>query len=252
MFLPISDDNPSSSRPFVTWILIGACSAAFLWQLSLTPPDDALAVYALGMIPAVLFGSAPLPPEIMLVSPWTSVLTSMFLHGGWFHLGGNMLYLWIFGDNIEDSMGHGRFLMFYVICGVAAVLAQALIDPQSQVPLIGASGAIAGVLGAYLILHPRANVRVLIWLFVFVTVISVPAFIVLGIWIVGQFLAVSGDPITSEGGIAYFAHIGGFIAGMALVSLFRKRNVPLLQAPRSVAFEISGLDPHRLRKPPPR
>ena len=248
MFLPLRDDNPSATRPWVTWALIAACTTGFLWQWSLDPRQGELAVYTLGMIPAVLFGNAALPPEVALASPWVSVFTSMFLHGGWLHLGGNMLYLWIFGDNVEDSMGTTRFLVFYLVCGVAAALAQALVDPQSRVPMVGASGAIAGVLGAYLMLHPRANVKVLVWLLVFVSIVNVPAFLVLGIWILGQFVAAPGA-VGAEGGVAYFAHIGGFIAGMVLTPFFRKRGIALFQAPRSAAFTLSGFDVRQLRKP---
>ena len=158
--IPLRDDNPSSITPVVSWVLIGACVLAFLWQFSLGPREGQVAVYALGVIPAVLFEGARLPPEIVMVSPTATVFTSMFLHGGWMHLIGNMLYLWIFGDNVEDSMGHGRFVVFYLVCGVAAVLAQSLPDTHSQVPMIGASGAISGVLGAYVLLYPpRAGAR---------------------------------------------------------------------------------------------
>ena len=130
--------------------------------------------------------------------PWATILTSMFMHGGWLHLGGNMLYLWIFGDNIEDSMGHGRFLVFYLLCGAAAALAQGLVDPASEIPMVGASGAISGVLGAYILLHPGATVRVLIFLGFFVTVAHVPALIVLGIWFLLQLF--SGFATPTEGG----------------------------------------------------
>ena len=152
------------------------------------------------------------------------------MHGGWMHLIGNMVFLWIFGDNIEDSMGHKKFLFFYLICGLLAALLQALINPSSPVPMIGASGAIAGILGAYLVLHPKANVNVLFWLFIFITVIKVPAFIVLSVWIVSQFFSAS---IGSEGGVAYFAHIGGFIAGGLLISFL---NTPKLSYFRRVTL----------------
>ena len=142
----------------MSWVLIGACVLVFLWQVSLGPRDGQVAVYALGVIPAILFEGARLPPELVMVPPVATVLTSMFLHGGWMHLIGNMLYLWIFGDNVEDCMGHGRFVVFYLLCGVAAVLAQSLPDTHSQVPVIWASGAISGVLGAYLLLFRDRDV----------------------------------------------------------------------------------------------
>jgi membrane associated rhomboid family serine protease len=159
--IPLRDDNPSNSTPFVTYTCIALCVLAFLWQFSLGEGGQR-AIYALGVIPAVLLGDAQLPPELAVVPPSVTVLTSMFMHGGWMHLIGNMLYLWIFGDNVEDSMGHGRYLVFYVLCGVAAALAQALPEPNSEIPMVGASGAISGVLGAYVLLHPHARVLVVI------------------------------------------------------------------------------------------
>jgi membrane associated rhomboid family serine protease len=153
------------------------------------------------------------------------------------HLGGNMLYLWIFGDNVEESMGHGRFLAFYFGCGAAAGLAQALVDPSSPVPMIGASGAIAGVLGAYIVLHPHANVRVLIWILVFIRLIWVPAGLVLGLWFLMQI--VSGAFSTGEeGGVAFWAHAGGFVAGVILVPLFKRASVPLFGARRTTPFTV--------------
>ena len=159
------------------------------------------------------------------------------------HLIGNMVFLWIFGDNIEDSMGHKKFLIFYFVCGIAAALLQALINPESSIPMIGASGAIAGILGAYLVLHPKANVNVLFWLFIFITVIKVPAFIVLSIWIFSQFFSAS---IGSEGGVAYFAHIGGFIAGCLLIYFFKHSNIRLFQSGNSKSFESSNFSMNRL------
>ena len=156
----------------------------------------------------------------------------MFMHGGWMHLLGNMVFLWIFGDNIEDSMGHKKFLAFYLICGVFAAFLQAIINPDSTVPMIGASGAIAGILGAYLILHPKANVDVLFWIIIFITVIKVPAFIVLSVWIVSQFFG-------SSGGVAYFAHIGGFVAGAILIYFFKYPHIALFQEGNTRSFESS-------------
>jgi membrane associated rhomboid family serine protease len=214
---PLSDDNPREGPATVTWSLIGACVAVFLWQLSLGQAGD-VAIYGFGMIPARLFGGAELSAAIPTVSPPLTIVTSMFMHGGFLHLGGNMLYLWIFGDNVEDSMGHFRFLVFYIVCGVIAALAQAWADPASTIPLVGASGAISGVLGAYILLHPRAMV-------------------VLGIWFAMQFLSAAAMP-TGGGGVAFWAHVGGFIAGMVLVFPFKRRTVLLLQPPRSRAFQM--------------
>lgn len=226
--IPLKDDNPSRHhRPYVSNTLLGLCVLVFLWQLSLGPRAGQAAIYAFGAIPAVLLGEARLPPEVAVIPPLLTAFTSMFLHGGWLHLIGNMLYLWIFGDNIEDSMGHARFLVFYLVCGVAAVAAQTLPDPESTIPMIGASGAISGVLGAYLLLHPRANVLVLIPLGFFSQLIRVPAMLVLGFWFVIQLVSELGAP--EGGGVAFRAHIGGFIAGMALIPLFKARRIPLFR-----------------------
>ena len=158
---------------------------------------------------------------------WLTLLTSMFMHGGILHLGGNMLFLWIFGNNIEDSMGRGRFILFYVLAGLIAVYAQAAIDPDSTVPTIGASGAVAGVLGGYALLHPRARVLTFVIIIFFVTLIEVPAMIMLGIWFVLQFLPAVGQTAISDvggGGVAYFAHVGGFIFGLLAIKLFANRH----------------------------
>ena len=234
---PISDDNPRINTPYVTWSIIGVCVLVFFWQLSLGANGGELAVYQFGMIPARLFGTAQLDPELAAVPAWSTVFTSMFMHGGWMHLGFNMLFLWIFGDNVEDSMGHVRYLVFYLTCGVAAALAQGLVNPDSTIPMVGASGAISGVLGAYVLLHPRATVRVLIILGIFVTMAHLPAMIVLGIWFATQILSGALTPV-GQPGVAFWAHIGGFVAGMVLVPLFKKRDVALFQPARSRPFEI--------------
>jgi len=234
---PISDDNPRINTPYVTWSIIGVCVLVFFWQLSLGANGGELAVYQFGMIPARLFGTAQLDPELAAVPAWSTVFTSMFMHGGWMHLGFNMLFLWIFGDNVEDSMGHVRYLVFYLTCGVAAALAQGLVNPDSTIPMVGASGAISGVLGAYLLLHPRATVRTVIFLGVFVTMMHLPALIVLGLWFLMQ-LASAAFSNSGEAGVAFWAHVGGFVAGMALVPLFKKASVPLLQAAHYRPFQI--------------
>jgi membrane associated rhomboid family serine protease len=233
---PISDDNPRQQTPYITWTIIGLCVLVFLWQLSLGDEGGQIAVFEYGMIPARVFGGAELPPEFVSVPPWTTVLTSMFMHGGVMHLALNMLFLWIFGNNVEDSMGHARYLVFYIACGIAAALAQALIDLSSTVPMIGASGAISGVLGAYVLLHPQATVRVLLIFGVFVTVAHVPAMIVLGLWFLTQ-IASAALTQSAGGGVAFWAHVGGFVAGMALVPFFKRRGVPLFQPPVSRPFE---------------
>jgi membrane associated rhomboid family serine protease len=224
--IPLRDDNPSGTPQIVTIAFIVMCVLVFLWQLSFGAQGGQRIVYALGVVPASLLGQGQLPAELSLVPPWITVFTSMFMHGGWMHLIGNMLYLWIFGDNVEDSMGHGRFVVFYLLCGVAAVLAQALPDPSSTIPMVGASGAISGVLGAYLLLYPHARVLVAIPLGFFLHTMRIPAGLVLVLWFGLQlFSSASAQP--GQGGVAFRAHIGGFIAGMILIPLFKQRRVRL-------------------------
>jgi membrane associated rhomboid family serine protease len=216
--IPLRDDNPTRIVPVVTYALITGCVLVFFWQVSLGTRMEA-AIYAYGLIPDVLLGDARLPPELAVVPAWMTVFTSMFMHGGWMHLIGNMLYLWIFADNVEDRLGHGRFVVFYVLCGIAAALAQALPDPDSQIPMVGASGAISGVLGAYLLLYPRAHVLVLIPLGPLSQLVRLPALLVLGLWFA---LQLASELFASEGaGVAFRAHIGGFVAGLLLLPVFR-------------------------------
>ena len=234
---PISDDNPRIRTPIITWSIIGACVLVFLWQASLGEEQGQIAVFQFGMIPARLFGEAELRSEIATVPAWSTLLTSMFMHGGWLHLALNMLFLWIFGDNVEDSMGHVRYLVFYLACGIAAAMAQALINPDSTIPMVGASGAISGVLGAYVLLHPYATVRVLIVIFVFVTIVHVPALFVLGLWFFTQLMSAAFSQ-TGGPGVAFWAHVGGFVAGMVLVPVFKQKGVPLFQPAHSRPFEV--------------
>ena len=225
--IPLHDDNPTEIRPLVTIGIIVTCVLVFLWQNSRSADEFNLLAYSLGFIPSVLFGENSLPPEIALVSAEVSIVTSMFLHGSWMHLGGNMLYLWIFGNNVEDAMGHVRFAIFYVACGAAAAMAQAAQDPSSVIPMIGASGAIGGILGAYLLLHPHARILVVVP-FGFLIPLRIPAYFVLGAWFVLQFLATAASSDEGGGGgVAYWAHIGGFAAGLVLVLVLKRRGVPL-------------------------
>lgn len=222
--LPIKDNNPTTITPWVTYAIIAINVAVFLFTVSLDPRSAHLVNLQYGAIPAILFGHADLPPEFSPFPPgfgFLSVFSAMFMHGGWMHLGGNMLYLWIFGNNVEDAMGHFRFLMFYLLCGVAAAFGHGILDTQSEIPMIGASGALAGVLGAYFLLYPKA--RVLVWFF-WVFIFYVPAVVVLGFWFVTQVINFGSG---AGGGIAWVAHIAGFIAGMVLIPLFKHRNVPL-------------------------
>ena len=224
--IPLKDDTPSARRPYVTTALIGGCCAVFLWQRSLDGVQARRAIVALGAIPAVLLSDARLPADLQWLPRYAAPLTSMFLHGGWLHLLGNLLYLWIYGDNVEDCMGHARYLVFYVACGLAAVAAQALSNPHSAYPIIGASGAISGVLGAYLLLFPRARVLTLVLLPFFFTTLRVPAMWLLLLWFAAQLLS---DIAVPDGGaaVAFRAHIGGFLAGLLLLPLFKRREVAL-------------------------
>jgi membrane associated rhomboid family serine protease len=234
--LPLKDDVPTQSFPLVTVALIVANVLVFLYQFALGPPGGSSCVRPVtpgdaficefGLIPCRVSGACPVKLATTLAGappPLLTVFTSMFMHGGLFHLGGNMLYLWIFGNNVEDSTGKVRFLIFYLLCGVAAACAQYLADPKSAVPMVGASGAISGALGAYLVLFPSARVWTMVTVGFFIRFIPVPAVIVLGFWIVvqllnGVFTFGSGE----HGGVAFLAHIGGFVAGMALVFVFRR------------------------------
>jgi len=223
--IPLHDNNPTRITPYLTVGFIAACVLIFLWQLSLGENVQRV-IYSLGMIPATVFGDKSLPPELSLIPPWMTVFTSMFMHGGWMHLIGNMLYLWVFGNNVEDAMGHTRFVVFYLLCGIAAVLAQALPDPDSAIPMIGASGAISGVLGAYLLLFPHARVLVAIPLGIIIHTMRIPAGLVLGFWFIMQLIS-SVAATGQQGGVAFGAHIGGFIAGMILIPVFKYRHVRL-------------------------
>ncbi len=225
--IPLKDDNPTELKPQLTIALIAACILVFLWQSSHDPQGMNLIFLRMGVIPALLIGDARADPELGVLLPAATLFTSMFLHGGWMHLIGNMLYLWIFGNNIEDAMGHGRFIVFYLLCGVFAVFAQAIPDPDSIVPMVGASGAISGVLGAYLLLYPNARVLMLVPLGFFTRIMYMPAWVVLALWFGLQLLS-SRYSAQSGGGVAFGAHIGGFIAGMALVSAFKRPGFKLL------------------------
>jgi membrane associated rhomboid family serine protease len=222
--IPLRDDNPTARKPLLAITLIAVNVLVFLYQVSLSPRAGELFVYQFGAIPAVVVGTQRLPVQVEAIPPVLSLFSSMFLHGGWMHLIGNMWYLWIFGDNIEDAMGRARFLAFYLVTGLAASAAHALSDPASQIPTIGASGAISGVLGAYFMLYPHARILVLIPLGFFTRLIYVPAVVALGFWFLFQLL--SGAMSSAQGGgVAWWAHIGGFIAGMLLVGLFKRREV---------------------------
>lgn len=221
--IPIKDDNPHFLPPIVTIALIAVNVGVWLAVQGFgTEPGLSRSICTLGLIPADVLGTSPSGPPVCppLGKGWVTVLTSMFMHGGWMHIIGNLWFLWIFGNNVEDSMGHVRFAVFYLLCGVAAAAAQAIADPGSPVPMVGASGAIGGVMGAYIVLYPRVNVHMLLFLGFFVTTFAVPAILMLGYWLLIQVLG--GFTQTGGGGVAFWAHIGGFAAGAVLIFLFKK------------------------------
>ena len=211
--IPLRDVIPSRTTPYVTIVLIAINALVYLYEMTLGDAFLEEFILYFGLVPAAF--------------SWVAVLTSMFLHGGLLHVGGNMLFLWIFGDNVEDRMGHGRFVVFYLLCGAAAALAQTAMSPDSVVPMVGASGAVAGVMGAYFVLYPHSRIVTLIPLFVFFHVMEVPAIVFLGLWFVLQFVsgvgsiaaATGGEP---AGGIAFWAHVAGFVAGVSGVLVFRR------------------------------
>ena len=222
--IPIRDDAPRLTLPFFTWTLIAVNVGVFLYQFALaidSPRAEMAFVGAFGVVPARV-GAAITGSEPMLAG-MLPILTSMFLHGGWMHLIGNMWFLWIFGDNVEDELGHGFFLLFYVGCGVLAAVAQFLADPGSNIPMVGASGAIAGVMGAYLIRFPRARVTVLFPIIIIWTTVRLPAFLMLTYWLAIQVYSGSGS--AGGGGVAWWAHVGGFAAGIGLVLMRPRRRI---------------------------
>jgi membrane associated rhomboid family serine protease len=229
---PLRDENPHFLTPYVTLGLI-TLNVLVWWLIQGLGMEPALSksVCNLGLIPAYLLGTAPpgaafeIGPGLVCVldrtSSWFNVLTSMFMHGGWMHIIGNMWFLWIFGNNVEDSMGHARFAVFYILCGIAAALLQIVSAPGSGVPMVGASGAIGGVMGAYIMLYPRVNVHMLVFLGIFVTTVAVPAYFMIGYWFLLQLFGGLGTLGGVRGGVAFWAHIGGFVAGALLVLVFR-------------------------------
>jgi membrane associated rhomboid family serine protease len=229
---PLRDDNPHFLTPYVTYAIIAINVMVWILVQGLgADPALSQSVCMLGLIPGDLLNTLPPGTGFPLGngmacvltdgSPVHTLVTSMFLHGGWLHLLGNMWFMWIFGNNVEDSMGHGRFVAFYLLCGLAAAVLQIVSNPESGVPMVGASGAIGGVMGAYVLLYPRVTVHMLIFLGFFVTTVAVPAYFMLGYWFLIQILGGLGSIGASGGGVAFWAHIGGFVAGAVLVLLFR-------------------------------
>ena len=228
---PLKDDNPTEMVPFLTLAILAGCVAVWVWVQGAGFSERQLveSVCTWGAIPAEITegatsGTVPLGPDASCRLggvTWAALVTSMFLHGSWMHLVGNLWFLWIFGNNIEDSMGHLRFLAFYLITGLAAAGAHIVADPGSGVPVVGASGAISGIMGAYLVLYPRARVLTLFVIVILIRVVPLPAWVMLGYWFLIQALGAASDP-AATGGVAFWAHVGGFVAGLALVKLFEK------------------------------
>jgi len=222
--IPVRDDQPRFSTPYVTYFLVGLNLVIFLFEASLTPRGFKVLLFQLGMIPANITGLLSGTHKMGVAAALLPTLTSMFLHGSWMHVIGNMWFLWILGDNIEDYLGHFKYLLFYLLSGLGAAFAQVLLNPHSSVPTVGASGAIAGVLGAYFLLYPKA--KVLIWFPIFF-LFYLPAWVTLGYWFAMQFVSGAATSLANysdtRGGVAFWAHVGGFLVGIVLIKIFPER-----------------------------
>ena len=245
---PYKDENTTVITPLVTFAIIGANILMWVFVQGLgTDPGMSRSVCELALIPGELLGRVapgtqiPLGPRTVCVlggsETWYTPLSSMFLHGGWFHLIGNMWFLWVFGNNVEDSMGHLRFVVFYLLCGLAAAALEVALKPSSPIPMLGASGAIGGVMGAYIVLYPRVRVHMLVFLGFYVTRIVVPAVFMLGYWFLIQLLGGIPSLAREGGGVAFWAHVGGFVAGAAIIMLFRN--------PKLIAQHTHKIPPFR-------
>ena len=245
---PYRDDNPTLATPIATLLLIGLNVVSWVVVQGMgAEPNLSRSVCELGLIPGEFLGrlpdgfSIPMSRTMACViegdPSWYTPLTSMFLHGGWFHLIGNMWFLWVFGNNVEDSMGRVRYLVFYLLCGLAAAASQTLVNPGSAIPMVGASGAISGVMGAYIVLYPRVRVHMLVFLGIFITRIVVPAYLMLGYWFLLQIIG--GGLASGEGGVAFWAHAGGFVAGALLIYVFR--DPELVTRHRAISRTVEGL-----------
>lgn len=233
---PIRDDNPQILIPYATYAIVALNALVWVFVQGIgMEPQLSGSICRLGLIPGELLQSLPPGARVMLGpntyctlgdSPaWFTPITSMFMHGSWLHILGNMWFLWIFGNNVEDAMGHFRFVVFYLLCGLAAATLQTIADPASAIPMVGASGAIGGVMGAYVLFYPRVHVHLLIFLGFFITTIAVPAVFMLGYWFVLQFLSGVASMGGEGGGVAFWAHVGGFAAGAGLALLFRNKQL---------------------------
>jgi membrane associated rhomboid family serine protease len=260
---PLRDDNPTLLTPVITIALILANVIVWIYVQGAGMSPDGLAnsICQFGTIPAELTGRtgdyggvqlAPGLPECLFGGlRWQTLLTSMFMHGGWLHLIGNMWFLWLFGNNIEDSMGHLRFLVFYLLCGFAGAAAHIYTAGDSMVPTVGASGAISGVMGAYMVLYPRVKIETLFIIFIFIRIIPIPAWFVLGEWFAVQILSSYARQGAGGGGVAFLAHIGGFLAGVVLVKIFENRTLVAarrqhIRSARTSFVVVAGFDPMRM------
>lgn len=250
--IPLHDERRSHLTPWVVRAVVLICVAVYFYQLTLIGRAEGLFFYQYGLTPASFFGAAELSDDVAVIHPWLTLLTTMFVHGGFVHLLGNMLFLWTFGDNIEDSMGHVRFAVFFLLTGAIAALCHAGWDMDAQVPLVGASGAIAGVLGGYILLYPRSRILVGIPLGPLFLPIRLRAWLLIGIWFALQILNVLGNGVDG-GGTAWLAHIGGFAAGLVLLPLFKRRDRKLFSSEtdmavseqtKPMALKVMRPDPH--------
>lgn len=237
MFIPIGDEIERTATPFqfATILILTACIAVWGWEFNL--PADAVndAYYSFGLVPAFLFGFRVPPPELAIIPAELTIITSMFLHGGWAHIIGNMVYLWVFGSSLEEACGHVRFVIFYILCGIGAAVGQALVDPGGTIPMIGASGAISGLLAGYLLVYPYNKITVLVLLFSVIKV-RLPALAVIGLWIAYQIyeMFAAAAPGPDVGGVAWTAHVGGFATGLVLIFVLRRPGVKMMQEPALV------------------
>lgn len=235
MIIPIGDEIERTATPFqfATIILIACCVGLWGWLVNLPPDEGNQAFFSLSLIPSIFFGFRFHPEGFAIVPPELTIITSMFMHASWSHIIGNMIYLWVFGSSLEEACGHARFVIFYLLCGIGAGLGQALVDPASPVPMVGASGAISGLLAAYMLVYPYNKVTLLVMLIGFVR-IRLPAMLVIGFWIFYQMFemfAAAAAPEPQAGGVAWTAHVGGFATGAVLIFLLRRPGVKMMQEP---------------------
>jgi len=235
MIIPIGDEIERRATPFqfATIAMLAICVAVWGWEFNLSREDFEGAFYSFGLVPAFLFGYRVPPPELAIIPAELTIFTSMFMHGGWSHIIGNMIYLWVFGSSLEEACGHVRFVIFYLLCGVGAAIGQAMVDPAGTIPMIGASGAISGLLAAYMLVYPFNRVTVL-FMFIGIFKIRLPAMIVVGLWIAYQIyemFAAAAAPDPAVGGVAWTAHVGGFATGAVLIFFLRRPGVKMLQEP---------------------